>query len=83
MYTAAVERRGHAPVEHSKKPKDTMNISKENKSGKNKAGFLARDTSSPYIDTAPIENGTQYYAYFVLGDTETGQRSDTVTVSVS
>lgn len=45
--------------------------------------FLARDTSSPYIDTTPIENGTQYYAYYVLGDTETGQRSDTVTVSVS
>lgn len=44
--------------------------------------FLARDTSSPYVDTTAIENGTQYYAYFVLGDTEVGQRSDVVTVSV-
>lgn len=44
--------------------------------------FLARDTSSPYIDTATVENGTQYYAYYVLGDTEVGQQSDLVNVSV-
>jgi hypothetical protein len=44
--------------------------------------FLARDTSSPYIDTTTVENGTQYYAYFVLGDTEVGQRSAIVTVGV-
>jgi hypothetical protein len=44
--------------------------------------FLARDTSSPYIDTAPAENGTQYYAYYVSGDTEVGQRSDVFILSV-
>jgi hypothetical protein len=44
--------------------------------------FLARDTQSPYIDTAVVENGTEYYAYYVLGDTEVGQRSGVVVVSV-
>ncbi|MFI5218371.1 MAG: hypothetical protein ACHQNT_02700 [Bacteroidia bacterium] len=44
--------------------------------------FLARDTQSPYIDTAAVENGTEYYALYVLGDTEVGQRSSVVNVSV-
>jgi hypothetical protein len=44
--------------------------------------FLARDTSSPYIDTATVENGTQYYAYYVVGDKEVGQQSSIVNVSV-
>lgn len=44
--------------------------------------FLARDTSSPYVDTATVENGTQYYAYYMLGDREVGQQSATVTVGV-
>lgn len=44
--------------------------------------FLARDTSSPYIDNAAVDNGTQYYAYYVMGDDEVGLISDLAVVSV-
>ena len=44
--------------------------------------FIARDTSSPYIDNAAVDNGTQYYAYFVIGDDEVGLQSDLAVVSV-
>ena len=44
--------------------------------------YLATDTSSPYIDTEPMVNGTQYYAYFMLNDDEVGQQSDVVTVQI-
>ncbi len=44
--------------------------------------FIARDTSSPYIDNALVDNGTQYYAYYVMGDNEVGLRSDVAVVSV-
>ncbi|MFM2224627.1 MAG: hypothetical protein RJA07_829 [Bacteroidota bacterium] len=40
--------------------------------------FLARDTASPYIDTAAAQPDTHYYAYYVIADTEVGQRSDEV-----
>lgn len=44
--------------------------------------YLATDTRSPYVDMQEMENGTQYYAYFILGDTEVGLQSDVVTVGV-
>lgn len=44
--------------------------------------FLAVDTSSPYIDTDAMVSGTQYYAFFMLGDEQVGLQSDTVTVQV-
>ncbi|MEY4875391.1 MAG: hypothetical protein RL708_540 [Bacteroidota bacterium] len=42
--------------------------------------FLARDTSSPYIDTTGAQPDTHYYAYYVIGDTEVGQRSNEVVI---
>ena len=44
--------------------------------------YKATDLSSPYIDTDPQVNGTQYQAYFIRGDVEVGQVSATVTVEV-
>ena len=44
--------------------------------------YLATDTRSPYVDNQEMENGTKYYAYFILGDTEVGQESDIVTIQV-
>lgn len=44
--------------------------------------FLATDTRSPYIDNQPMENGTQYYAYFILGDTEVGKQSNVLRVEL-
>lgn len=44
--------------------------------------YLATDTRSPYVDNSPAENGTEYYAYFILGDTEVGLQSDVVMVGV-
>ena len=43
---------------------------------------LAYDSSSPYIDTDAIQNGTQYYAYYVIKDVETGQQSDITIIQV-
>lgn len=50
--------------------------------GEENFSYLATDTRSPYVDNQQMENGTQYYAYFILGDTEVGQPSDLVTVGV-
>nr|WP_321485230.1 hypothetical protein [uncultured Draconibacterium sp.] len=50
--------------------------------GEENFSYLATDTRSPYVDNQQMENGTQYYAYFILGDTEVGQQSDVVTVGV-
>ena len=44
--------------------------------------FLATDTRSPYVDNEEMVNGTQYCAYFILGDTEIGQQSDEVSIRV-
>jgi hypothetical protein len=44
--------------------------------------FLGRDTHAPYIDTAAVDNGTRYAAFYIIGDDEVGQRSDEVVVSV-
>jgi hypothetical protein len=44
--------------------------------------YLASDTRSPYVDNQDMVNGTQYYAYFILGDTEVGQKSNIVTIDV-
>jgi hypothetical protein len=43
---------------------------------------LSFDSASPYLDNATIENGTQYYAFYVLNDVEVGQQSDILTISV-
>lgn len=48
-------------------------------SGFTKAGF---DSSTPCLDSDTIENGTQYYAFYVLNDAEVGQQSDILTISV-
>ncbi|MEK6616461.1 MAG: hypothetical protein AABZ32_10180, partial [Bacteroidota bacterium] len=37
--------------------------------------FLALDTATPYIDTDTQVNGTEYYAFYVLGETEVGLQS--------
>ncbi|WP_372652978.1 hypothetical protein [Draconibacterium sp.] len=50
--------------------------------GEENFSYLATDTRSPYVDNQQMENGTQYYAYFILGDIEVGQQSDVVTVGV-
>ena len=60
---------------------DGVNIYRK-KPDQDKFRFLATDTRSPYVDTSDIEDGTQYYAYFILGDTMVGQESDIVTVKV-
>lgn len=44
--------------------------------------FLASDTRDPYIDTDTQVDGTQYYAYYLIGDDEVGQQSDIVTIQV-
>lgn len=44
--------------------------------------FLATDTRSPYVDNEPMVNGTEYFAYYILGDTEVGKQSDTITIKV-
>ena len=44
--------------------------------------YLATDTRSPYVDNQEMINGTQYFAYFIIGDTEVGQQSDVVTIKV-
>jgi hypothetical protein len=48
--------------------------------------FLARDTSSPYVDNRPLLNGgkpeqRQYKAICVANDQEVGQFSDEVVVT--
>jgi hypothetical protein len=44
--------------------------------------FKATDTSSPYPDTDPMENGTEYYAYYKMGDLRVGKKSDIITIEV-
>lgn len=58
-----------------------VNIYRKRPSG-NKFSYLATDTRSPYVDNQEMENGTQYFAYFILGDTEVGQQSDIVKIEV-
>jgi hypothetical protein len=50
--------------------------------GEESFSYLATDTRSPYIDNQLMENGTQYYACFILGDTEVGVQSDIVVIEV-
>lgn len=61
---------------------DGVNIYKRTPPDDAAHSFLARDTASPYVDTAPVTNGTSYYAYYVINDAEVGQQSDIVVVSV-
>lgn len=44
--------------------------------------FLAVDTSSPYIDTEPMAIGTEYTAYYMLGDDTVGLESDKATIII-
>ena len=50
--------------------------------GEEDFSFKASDTSSPYPDTDPMENGTKYYAYYKMGDLRVGKRSDIITIEV-
>ena len=50
--------------------------------------FLARDTESPYVDNRPLlaagkPETRRYKAIYVLGDDETGQSSDEITVTAT
>ena len=47
-------------------------------------GFLKLtfDTHNPYIDNAPVDNGTRYYAFYVYGDTEVGVMSAEAVISL-
>ncbi|MEI8344984.1 MAG: TIM barrel protein, partial [Candidatus Omnitrophota bacterium] len=50
--------------------------------------FLARDTESPYVDNRPLlaagkPEVRRYKAIYVLGDDETGQPSDEITVTAT
>ena len=42
--------------------------------------FLALDTSNPYHDTEPYQQGASYYAVYVLHDEEVGQHSNVLVV---
>jgi hypothetical protein len=44
--------------------------------------YKATDNSSPYIDTDPQVDGTQYYAFYILNDIEVGLQSAIETVKV-
>src|SRR3990172_41209 len=44
--------------------------------------FLAIDTSSPYIDTEPMVNGTMYTAAYMIGDEVVGIESAAITISI-
>jgi hypothetical protein len=46
------------------------------------ASYLATDTSSPYIDTDPMTDGTEYFALFLLDDDEAGKPGDIVKVKL-
>ncbi len=60
---------------------DGVNIYKK-LSSETEYSFLARDTSSPYIDTKKVDNGTTYVAYYLIADDEVGQQSDAVLISL-
>lgn len=44
--------------------------------------FIAIDTSSPYLDTEAMVNGTKYTAFFMIGDNSVGLESDAVVISI-
>lgn len=44
--------------------------------------FIAIDTSSPYVDAEPMVNGTEYTAYFMLGDNSVGLESNALTIQI-
>jgi hypothetical protein len=48
------------------------------------AGFIyiGNDTSSPYLDTDPMVDGTQYHAFYVLNDVEVGVVSNEITITL-
>lgn len=43
---------------------------------------IAYDTSSPYVDTDAIANGTEYYAVYVLSEKEVGLPGDVLAIKV-
>jgi len=58
---------------------DGINIYRK-RQGEGKFTYLATDTCSPYIDTDPMQIGTKYYACYIVGDKETGKRSNVVII---
>lgn len=60
---------------------DGVNIYKMFDSGE-EYKFLARDTSSPYIDTGMVKPGTRYRAFFIINDVEVGLASNEVLIEV-
>jgi len=53
---------------------DGVNIYRKRPNAQN-FSFLALDTATPYIDTDAQVNGTEYYAFYVLSETEVGLQS--------
>ena len=84
--TATVKPGGAVELVFNKGKSDGVNVYAQRESD---AGwvFLARDTESPYVDTRPLlvagkPEQRRYKAMYVLGDDETGQASDELTVTV-
>lgn len=61
---------------------DGVNIYRNHPPDDPASSYLATDTGTPYIDNTPVNNGTVYYAYYVLNGMQVGQQSDLVTVTV-
>ncbi|MBL0309949.1 MAG: hypothetical protein IPP77_09805 [Bacteroidetes bacterium] len=61
---------------------DGINIYKMSPPDNPAFSFLARDTASPYIDTAEVTNNTRYHAFYIINDAEVGLVSDDVIVSI-
>jgi len=85
--TAKAQARGAVEIAFKKSKSDGVNLYAQREGD---AGwvFLARDTESPYLDTRPLLTAgkpeqRRYKAIYVLGDDETGQFSDEITVTAT
>ena len=82
--TAAAQPHGVVELAFNKSKSDGVNLYSQ-REGEPGYAFLARDTQSPYVDNRPLAatgkpETRKYKAVYVLGDDETGQFSDEVTV---
>jgi hypothetical protein len=76
---------GVVALAFSKSKSDGVNLYSQ-RDGEAGFEFVARDTSSPYVDNRPLlapgkPEVRRYKAVYVLNDQETGQFSDEVTVT--
>jgi hypothetical protein len=83
--TAKVLPGAQVEISFGKTKADGVNIYAYRADGKH---FLARDTESPYVDTRPLVDAgkaevRRYCAVYVVNDTEVGQFSDDVSVTVA